>query len=124
MDFVTDELGVRIQQDFQRGMIADVFHKSNIPYFPVDIDATAKSYLEDAIAKKIKSRDNLVKSLDRLSKQKDGTMEEEYVIALGQSLQSEIAEHQHEVNYSIRESWMAMGILNHAREVKGKEEMT
>jgi len=124
VDFATDELGMRSQIDFQRDMIADVFHKSNVPYFPVDIDATAKSYLEDAIAKKIKSRDDLVKSIDKLANQKDSTMEGEYMIALGQSLQSEIAEHQNEVNYAIRESWMAMGILNHAREIKGKEDMT
>ena len=46
------------------------------------------------------------------------------MIALGQSIQSEIEEHQREVNFSIRESWIVMGILNHARELKGKEEIT
>jgi len=124
VDYATDELGMRSLQEFQNDIITDVFRKSSIPYFPVDIDGTAKAYLEDAIAKKIESRNGLVKAIDSLSRQKTNTMEKEYMIALGQGLQSEIEEHQHEVNYSIRESWIAMGILNHAREVKGKEDIT
>ena len=124
VDFATDELGMRSQQDFKNDIITEVFNKSGIPYFPVDIDATAKAYIGDVLAKKIKSRDDLIKSLNGLSKQKDSSMEKEYMIALGQGLQSEIEEHQREVNYSIRESWMAMGIMNHAREITGKEEIT
>jgi len=124
IDFATDELGMRSIQDFQGDIVADVFHKTTIPFFPADIDANAKDYLEDAIAKKIKERDDLIQALDSLSKQKEAEVEKEYLIALGQSLQSEIEEHQREVNFSIRESWIVMGILNHARELKGKEEFT
>ena len=93
---------MRSQEDFQNDIITDVFRKSNIPYFPVDISAPAKGYLEDAIAKKINSRDDLIKALDSQPKQNEPSMEKEYMIAIGQSLQAEIEEHQREVNYSIR----------------------
>ena len=124
IDFVTDELGMRSKEDFESGITTDILRKSGIPYFAVDIDATAKDYIEDVIAKKIKSRDDLLKALDSLPKQKDDSMEKEYMIALGQSLEFEIEGQEHEVNFPIRESWIAMGILNHAREIKGKEEIT
>ncbi|MGO8806960.1 MAG: NAD(P)-dependent methylenetetrahydromethanopterin dehydrogenase [Candidatus Bathyarchaeia archaeon] len=124
VDFVTDELGNRSNADFDGSITTGILRKSSIPYFAVDIDATAKDYIGDVIAKKINSLNDLLRALDNLPKQKDDSMEKEYLIALGQSLQFEIEEHQKEVNFSIRESWITMGILNHAREVKGKEEMT
>ena len=124
VDFVTDELGNRSNADFDGSITTDILRKSSIPYFAVDIDATAKDYIGDVIAKKINSLNDLLRALDNLPKQKDDSMEKEYLIALGQSLQFEIEEHQKEVNFSIRESWIAMGILNHAREIKGKEEIT
>ena len=124
VDFVTDELGNRSKLDFDGSISTDILHKSNIPYFAVEMDATAKDYIGDVIAKKINSLNDLLKALDNLPKQKTDSMEKEYLIALGQSLQFEIEEHQKEVNFSIRESWLAMGILNHAREIKGKEEIT
>ena len=124
VDFVTDELGNRSKLDFDGSITTDILHKSSIPYFAVEMDATAKDYIGDVIAKKINSLNDLLKALDNMPKQKDDSMEKEYLIALGQSLQFEIEEHQKEVNFSIRESWIAMGILNHAREIKGKEEIT
>ena len=124
IDFVTDELGNRSVEDFNASITTDILHKSNVPYFAVDIDAAAKSYIGDVISNKTKSLNDLLRALDNLPKQKDASMEKEYMIALGQSLQFEIEEHQKEVNFSIRESWIAMGILNHAREIKGKEEIT
>ena len=124
VDFVTDELGNRSKVDFDGSITTDILHKSSIPYFAVEMDATAKDYIGDVIDKKINSLNDLLKALDNLPKQKDDSMEKEYLIALGQSLQFEIEEHQKEVNFSIRESWIAMGILNHAKEIKGKEEIT
>jgi methylene-tetrahydromethanopterin dehydrogenase len=124
VDFVTDELGNQTKQEFEQSITTDILRKSNIPYFAADIDETAKGYIGDVISTKIKTRDDLVKALENMPKAKDESMEKEYMIALGQSLQFEIDEHQKEVNFSIRESWIAMGILNHAREVKGKEEIT
>ena len=124
IDFATDELGMRSKEDFEGSITTDVLRKSSIPYFAVDIDAVAKGYIEDAIAKKIKSRDDLLRALDSLPKQEDESMEKEYMIALGQSLEFEVEEQEHEANFPIRESWIAMGILNHAREIQGKSEIT
>jgi methylene-tetrahydromethanopterin dehydrogenase len=38
-------------------------------------------------------------------------------------LQAEIEEQEVEINFSVRESWITMGIMNHAREIEGKEEI-
>lgn len=124
IDFVTDELGNHSKEEFLGSITADILHKSNVPYFAADMDATAKDYIGTVITNKINSRNDLIKALDGMSNEKDASMEKEYMIALGQSLQFEIEDHQKEVNFSIRESWIAMGVLNHAREIKGKEEIT
>jgi len=127
IDFVTDELGDRTQKGFyEDNILADVFKKSNIPYYPVDIDTEAKIYLETAFEKKITLRDNIIKNIENLNKQKTNgdTEERDYLVAYGQSVQSEIEDQEREVNFSIRESWMVMDIMERAREIKGKDEIT
>jgi methylene-tetrahydromethanopterin dehydrogenase len=126
VDYATEELGMRSQKEFyEDNVTAEVFQKANIPYFPVDIDENAKNYLATALDKKIDLRNSVVTALDALSKKKakDESMEKEYLIAYGQGLQAEIEEQEAEVNFSVRESWMTMGIMNHAREIEGKEEI-
>ncbi len=126
VDFATEELGMRSQKEFYEDNVsAEVFRKANIPYFPVDIDENAKNYLATTLDKKIELRNSVLKALDALSKQKtkDESMEKEYLIAYGQGLQAEIDEQEAEVNFSVRESWITMGIMNHAREVEGKPEI-
>lgn len=126
VDFATEELGMRSQKDFYEDNVsAEVFQKANIPYFPVDIDENAKNYLATALDKKIELRNSILKALEALSKQKakNESMEKEYLIAYGQGLQAEIEEQEAEVNFSVRESWITMGIMNHAREIDGKEEI-
>jgi methylene-tetrahydromethanopterin dehydrogenase len=127
VDFATEELGMRSQKEFfEDNVSAEVFRKNNIPFFPVEIDENAKNYLGTALDTKIELRDGVIKALGMLSKHnaKNESMEKEYLIAYGQGLQSEIEEKESELNFSIRESWMAMGIVNHAREIEGKEEIT
>ena len=126
LDFVTEELGMRSQKDFfEDNILAGIFRKSNVPFFSVDIDENAKTYLETDLNKKIELRDKVIKALDNLFRQKakDDSMEKEYLIAYGQSLQFEIEEQEHEVNFPIRESWIAMDILEHARETSAKAEV-
>jgi len=126
VDFATEELGMRSQKEFyEDNVTAEVFRKANIPYFPVDIDENAKNYLATALDKKIELRNSVLKALDALSKQKakDESMEKEYLIAYGQGLQAEIDEQEAEVSFSVRESWITMGIMNYAREIEGKEEI-
>lgn len=127
IDYAVEELGMRSTKEFyEKNVSTEVFKKANIPYFPVDIDENAKSYLATALDKKVDARNKVIKTLDTLSKQnaKDESMDKEYLIAYGQGLQAEIEEQETQVNYSIRESWMAMGIMNHAREIEGKDEIT
>jgi methylene-tetrahydromethanopterin dehydrogenase len=127
VDYATEELGLRSQKEFyEANTSAEAFKKANIPFFPVDIDPNAKDYIASALDKKVELRNGVLKTIDTLSKQatKDESMEKEYLIAYGQSLQSEIEEMEADVNFSVRESWIAMGIINHAGEIEGKEEIT
>ena len=126
IDFVTEELGNRSQKEFfEDNILANVFQKSSIPFFPVDIDRDAKTYLESAFDQKIALRDKIINNIENLSKQKNSDFtERDYLVGYGQSLQSEIEEQENEVNFSIRESWIVMGIMERAREIKNKNEIT
>ncbi len=126
IDFVTEELGNRSQKEFvEDNILSDVFRKSSVPFFPVDIDNDAKTYLESAFDKKNALRDNILKNIENLNKQKGGdSTERDYLVAYGQSLQSEIEQQEREVNFSIRESWVVMGIMEHAKEINNKDEIT
>ena len=125
LNFATEALGLRSQKDFfEDNILADVLKKSNVPFFPVEIDENAKTYLKTAIDKKTEQRNKVLKTLDNISKQKDqDSTERDYLVAYGQNLQLEIEEQEREVNFSIRESWIVMGILDHAKEVAGKDDI-
>ncbi len=127
LDFATEELGMRSEKDFfNKNILAEIFRKSSIPFFPLDIDMNAKTYLASVLDKKIELRDRAVETLDNLSKQKDKdqSAERDYLVAYGQSLQSEIEEQEQEIKYPIRESWIVMDMLEHARETKAEDEVT
>ena len=127
LDFATEELGMRSQKDFfEDSILADIFQKSNVPFFSVDIDENAMTYLKTAMDKKVEQRNHVLKALDNLAKQKDqgDSTERDYLVAYGQTMQLEIEEQEHEIKFPIRESWMVMGILDHAKEVTGKDEVT
>jgi methylene-tetrahydromethanopterin dehydrogenase len=126
-DFATEELGMRSQREFyEDNVLAQLFRKDNIPFFPVDIDGNAKMYLATSLDKKRELRDNVLKALAKLSKQKGEkeSLEKEYLVAYGQCLQLELDEQEREVSFPIRESWIVMGIMDHAREFDAKEEIT
>jgi methylene-tetrahydromethanopterin dehydrogenase len=127
LDFATEELGMRSRKDFfEDSILADIFRKSNVPFFSVDIDENAMTYLKTAMDKKVEQRNQVLKALDNLAKQKDhgDSTERDYLVAYGQTMQLEIEEQEHEIKFPIRESWMVMGILDHAKEVTGKDEVT
>jgi methylene-tetrahydromethanopterin dehydrogenase len=126
LDLATEELGMRSQKDFyENNILADIFRKSSVSFFPVDIDENAMTYLKTAIDKKIEQRDQVLKALDGLSKQKEGdSTERDYLVAYGQTMQLEIEEQEREIKFPIRESWIVMGILDHAKEITGKDEIT
>ncbi|MFQ6074407.1 MAG: NAD(P)-dependent methylenetetrahydromethanopterin dehydrogenase, partial [Candidatus Bathyarchaeia archaeon] len=111
---------------YEDNVLAQLFRKDNIPFFPVDIDGNAKMYLATSLVKKRELRDKVLEALANLSKkksEKDST-EREYLVAYGQCLQQELEEQEREVSFPIRESWIVMGILDHAKEFDGKEEIT
>jgi methylene-tetrahydromethanopterin dehydrogenase len=126
LDFATEELGMRSQKDFYgNNILADIFRKSSVPFFPVEIDENAMTYLKTAIDKKIEQRDQVLKALDNLSKQKEGdSTERDYLVAYGQTMQLGIEEQEREVKFPIRESWIVMDILEHAKEIADKDEIT
>jgi methylene-tetrahydromethanopterin dehydrogenase len=127
LDFATEELGMRSQKEFyEDNILAPMFRKNKIPFVPVDIDPNAKAYLETSLDKKRELRDDVLKALGNLSKQKGkDSVEKEYLIAYGQCLQLELEEEEHEASFPIRESWIVMGILDQAMEIDAeKEEIT
>jgi methylene-tetrahydromethanopterin dehydrogenase len=126
LDFATEEVGMRSRKDFfEKNILAEIFRKSSVPFFPVDIDENALTYLKTAIDKKLEQRNQVLKALDNLSKQKDGnSTERDYLIAYGQTMQLEIEEQEKEVRFPVRESWIVMGILERAKEITDKDEIT
>jgi methylene-tetrahydromethanopterin dehydrogenase len=126
LDFATEELGMRSQKDFfEDNVLAEIFQKSKVPFYPVDIDENAMTYIKTATDKKIEQRNQVLKALDNQSKQNNQDFtERDYLIAYGQSMQLEIEEQEHEVKFPIRESWIVMGILDQAREISDKNEIT
>jgi methylene-tetrahydromethanopterin dehydrogenase len=126
LDFATEELGMRSKKDFfEDNVLAEIFRKSKVPFYPVDIDENAMAYIKTTIDKKIEQRNQVLKALDNQSKQNNQDFtERDYLIAYGQSMQLEIEEQEHEVKFPIRESWIVMGILDQAREISDKNEIT
>ncbi len=127
LDFATEELGMRSQKEFYKdNILAQVFRKDNISFFPVEIDENAKMYLATSLDKKRELRDNVLKALAKSSKKKGekDSLEEEYLVAYGQCLQLELDEQEREISFPIRESWIVMGIMDHAKEIDAEEEIT
>jgi len=127
--FATEELGMRSVKEFYNdNVLAKLFERSKIPFHPVDIDENARSYLALHVDEKKLLRDRILEALAEISKEKDRTSEfsvkEEYLVAYGQYLQSELEEQEREAGFPIRESWIVMKIMNNARELNGKEELT
>jgi methylene-tetrahydromethanopterin dehydrogenase len=123
-NFATEELGMRSQEEFtEDNPLATLFRDRSIPFFPVDIDVNAKAYLASNLDKKVELRNSLLKALTDLSKKKGDrdNAERDYLVAYGQCLQAELDEQNREIAFPVRESWIAMGILEHTKEIDAKE---
>jgi methylene-tetrahydromethanopterin dehydrogenase len=125
-DLVTEELGMRSENDFhQNNILAELFKKKGIPFFAVDIYANARNYLAANLNKKKEQLTNVLKALDAMSSRKNqDPLEKGYLIAYGQCLQLELEEQEREAAFPVREDWIAMGIMDHARELESKNEIT
>ena len=129
LDFATEELGMRSSKEFyENNVLARIFQKNHVPLFPVDIDEHARAYLETGLDEKRQLRDEMLEALEKLSKQKDeseeSSIKRDYLVAYAQSLQLEFEEELNEICFPVRERWIVMGILERAREISGKEEVT
>jgi len=125
-DFATEEQGNRLANEFmENNVLAQLFQKKGIPFSAVDIDENARSYLASLFEDKKHLRNRILKAIDELPSKGDSSedIEEEYLVAYGQCLQQEIDEMEREAKFSVRESWIAMGILENARKLE-KEEIT
>ncbi len=128
-DFATEELGVRSQREFyEDNILSNLFKKKKIPLYSVDIDENARGYLTANMNEKKLLRDRVLEALAKMSKRvnesKESSMDEQYLVTYGQCLQHELEELKHEVSFPVRESWIAMGIMDRAKELNSKEEIT
>lgn len=128
-DFATDELGMRsVKEFYEDNVLAKLFESNDIPFYAVDIDENARAYLAFHMDEKKLLRDRILEALARISKKKGETkepsMKEQYLVAYGQYLQSELEEQEREASFPIRESWIVMNILDNARKLNAKEEIT
>ncbi len=115
-DFATEELGARSNKEFkEQNIIAKTFQKKKIPFFAVEIDENAKEYLLSSLEEKEELLNNILTRLKESAS--ENAYEREYLTAYAQCLQQEIAEMKNEVKFSIRESWIVMGILENARKI-------
>ncbi|MEM3616982.1 MAG: NAD(P)-dependent methylenetetrahydromethanopterin dehydrogenase [Candidatus Bathyarchaeia archaeon] len=118
-DFITEELGNRSTKEFnEANVLAQISQKVKIPFFAVDIDENARDYVASLIEEKRQLRDKILKALEGMP---ENSAEKEYLIAYGQCLQQEIEDLEREAKFSVRESWIAMGILENARSLEKTE---
>jgi len=122
-DFITEELGMRQKEDLKENAISSLAKKLNVLYYLVDIDEYAKTYLTQTLDEKKELRDKMLKELARLSRRENAFHNNRvgYLIAYAQYLQYEFEEEVKKISGPVRESWIVMGILNHAKEVKKNE---
>jgi len=119
-DFITEELGNRSTKEFnEANVLAQISQKMKIPLFAVDIDENARGYVASLIEEKKQLRDKILKALEE--NPNENSVKREYLIAYGQCLQQEIEELEREAKFSVRESWIAMGILENARNLEKTE---
>jgi len=128
-DLATEELGMRsVKEFYEDNVLSILFERNKIPFYPADIDENARAYLTFYVDEKKLLRDRVLEALTRMSNKegetKETSIKEEYLVAYGQYLQGELEEQEREVSFPVRESWIVMNILDNAREMNTKEEIT
>ncbi|MGD8565130.1 MAG: methylenetetrahydromethanopterin dehydrogenase [Candidatus Bathyarchaeota archaeon] len=124
INYATEELGIRSQEEFiDNNILAQICESNEIPFFPVDIDENAKSYIATSLEQKAGTRDEILRTLSKLGKQEEraNSIEHDYMVAYGQCLQLELEEEEREISFPVRENWIVMGILENAKRFEEKE---
>ncbi|KUO39495.1 MAG: hypothetical protein AVW06_03720 [Hadesarchaea archaeon DG-33-1] len=124
-DFVTEELVIQGKKEFyEDNPIAEICRERNVPLYKADMDENAKAYLAASLDERKRKRDEVIKTLARLSRKKSKRIEEiEYLTAYGQYLQYELEEEIKKIDFEVREAWVAMGILKRAKKTKKEKVM-
>jgi methylene-tetrahydromethanopterin dehydrogenase len=123
-DFATDELGMRTAKEFLSGNpLADVFSSLGVTYGAVEMDETARAYLSHGIEEKMGRRNEILDSLKKLSSAEgDSEMKEklDQLAEYGQYIHDELEDEIRQIEFGIRESWIAMGILKQTEGIDKK----
>ena len=124
-DFATDELGRRSTREFkEENSLAETFASFKVPFKAVEMDEFARSYLANSLEQKMDKRNEIIDAIQALSKKKtesegDNLIEE--LTAYGQYIQDQFEDELQDIEFGVRESWIAMGILEEADNIDKKE---
>lgn len=126
-DLATEELGVRSTDDFYKANpVAKVFEECKVPFYPVDMDENAKSYLASTLYERETFKNGILEQISKLNSQKKDAETQrkiEYLVAYAQYLEQEIEEKEREISFDVREKWIVKGILEHVNRIT-KEDVT
>lgn len=118
-DFMTEERGNRSDKQFnEENPIAKIANENNIPFFAVDMD-DARAHAVSMLEEKKQLKNYILKALQELPAGED--IKREYLLAYGRTLQEEIEGIEREIKFSVRESWIALGIIENARKLEKEE---
>ncbi|MFX1264325.1 MAG: NAD(P)-dependent methylenetetrahydromethanopterin dehydrogenase [Promethearchaeota archaeon] len=124
-DFVTDEMGMRSTKEFQEmNPLVETLAKLGIPYRAVEMDEFARSYLAHSLEKKMDKRNEIldaIKTLSERDEDSDTVHQIDQLAAYGQHLQNQLEDEIRDIEFGIRESWIAMGILKEADSLDKKK---
>lgn len=122
-DFVTDELGMRSEDEFRKGRLANLLEDEGIPLEPVDIDDYAKPYLANRLDEIEERQRKLRSEYNKLySENPDEETQRKLdkILSYGQHLQQKYEEELDRITYPVRQKWMAMGIFESAKEIENE----
>jgi methylene-tetrahydromethanopterin dehydrogenase len=124
-DFATDELGMRSAKEFvEKNPLVESFASLRVPFRAVEMDEFARSYLASSIEQKMDKRNEIIDAIQALSKKKTGSKANnqiEQLTAYGQYIQDQFEDELRDIEFGIRESWIAMGILQEADNIEKKK---
>lgn len=125
-DFITDELGMRSEGEFQRGRIAELLEEEDILFKPVEMDDYAKPYLANKLDEIKERQTELRNEYNKLYTDNPDEKTEkklDKILSYGQYLQQKYEEELDKITYPVRQKWLAMGIFETAKEID-KEDIT
>ncbi|RLI00246.1 hypothetical protein DRO28_00310 [Candidatus Bathyarchaeota archaeon] len=115
--FATEELGERTKEEFYQSPLAKIFRELKIPFFPVDIDDYAKSYLLSEIDELKEQLNSTLKRIKEMENQKVQNENLEYLTEYVRYLEYEIEHKSEQIDREVRVNWIAKGIIDSSEKV-------